>query len=201
MRVSITPQQIRAAFDPVKDRPDLEESRALVEQGELPVEMIRAMALRPPILAAFGQLGSCVYPGGLLERPIKELVIIEASRANQCQFCRDSHVALARMLGISDEPLRMLDDPCAMSERERLSVEYTRAVMADSNRVPDELFARLKGRFSDPEIVELTFLVGFINMLNLFNNALQVRYNGEYDALPHGQDGHGSRSEGSARAR
>jgi AhpD family alkylhydroperoxidase len=184
MRVSITPQQIRAAFEPVKGRPDLEESSALVEQGKLPVEMIRAMALRPQILSAFGQLGSCVYPGGLLERSIKELVIIEASRANQCQFCRDSHVTLTRMLGISDEPLAMLDDPRSLSQRESLSIEYTRAIMADSNRVPDELFTRLKASFSEPEIVELTFLVGFINMLNLFNNALQVRYHGEYDALP-----------------
>ena len=76
MRVSITPQQIRSAFEPVKDRADFEESRGLFEKGRLPVEMIRAMALRPQILAAFGQFGSCVYPGGLLERPIKELVII-----------------------------------------------------------------------------------------------------------------------------
>ena len=28
-----------------------------------------------------------------------------------------------------------------------------------------------------------TFLIGFINMLNLFNNCLQVRYNGEYSLL------------------
>jgi hypothetical protein len=31
--------------------------------------------------------------------------------------------------------------------------------------------------------VELTFLVGYINLLNLFNNCLGVRYNGEYSLL------------------
>ncbi len=31
--------------------------------------------------------------------------------------------------------------------------------------------------------MELTFLIGYINMLNLFNNCLQVRYNGEYSLL------------------
>ena len=30
---------------------------------------------------------------------------------------------------------------------------------------------------------KLTFLIGYINMLNLFNNCLQVRYNGEYAIL------------------
>ena len=183
MRVSVTPEQIRAAFEPVKDQPDFEESRALLEQGGMPTEMIQAMALRPELLAAFGQFGSSVYPGGLLERSVKELVIIEASRLNACQFCRDSHVVVARMLGIGDDPIRMLDDPESLSRRELLAIEYTRAAVADSNQVPDQLFERLKTEFTDREIVELTFLIGFITMLNLFNNCLGVTYRGEFEVL------------------
>jgi alkylhydroperoxidase family enzyme len=37
--------------------------------------------------------------------------------------------------------------------------------------------------FTDPELVELTFLVDYINLLNLFNNSLEVRYRGDYRAL------------------
>lgn len=181
MRIAVTPEQVRAAFGPVKDHPDFEESCALFERGQMPAEMIQALCLRPEILAAFGQFGSCVYPGGLLERSVKELVIIESSRANACQFCRDSHIAVAKMLGLTDDPIRALQDPTSLSPREQLAVEYTRAVMQDSNRVPDELFERLNREYTDREIVELTFLIGFINMLNLFNNALQVRYKGEFE--------------------
>ena len=96
MRVSVTPEQVRAAFEPVRSQPDFEESCALFEKGQMPAEMIQAMCLRPEMLAAFGGFGECVYPGGLLERSVKELVIIEASRANACQFCRDSHVVVQR---------------------------------------------------------------------------------------------------------
>ena len=183
MRVSITPERIRAAFEPVKDNPDFEESRGLVELGHLPSEMVQAMCLRPEILAAFGRFGTCLYPGGLLERSVKELVVIETSRANACQFCRDSHVVVAKMLGISEDPIRALDDPQTLAAREQLAVEYVGAVVKDSNRVPDELFERLRAQFTEPEIVELTFLIGFIDMLNLFNNALEVRYQGEFVAL------------------
>ena len=35
----------------------------------------------------------------------------------------------------------------------------------------------------DPELVELTFLIGYINMLNLFNNSLGIRYRGDYRVL------------------
>ena len=55
--------------------------------------------------------------------------------------------------------------------------------MRDSNDIQSSLAAELKERFSDPELVELSFLIGFINMLNLFNNALQVRYAGDYGLL------------------
>ena len=183
MRVAINPDQIRSAFDRVKHDRSFDESRALAEQGKLPAEMIQAMALRPEILRAFGGFGDGVYPGGLLERSIKELVIIEASRANACQFCAQSHIALTRALGLSDDPLGDLDDEANLKPRERLAIQYTRAAMADSNRVPESLFQSLRSLFSEPEIVELTFLIGFINMLNLFNNCLQVKYNGEYDAI------------------
>src|SRR6185369_16376318 len=110
----------------------------------------------------------------------KELVIIAASEQNECQFCTNSHCDLVRISDIEHEPLAAVAHPAALPPRERLAVQYTRAAMADSNHIPPDLRAELKERFSDPELVELTFLVGFINMLNLFNNCLEVRYNGEY---------------------
>jgi alkylhydroperoxidase family enzyme len=70
-----------------------------------------------------------------------------------------------------------------LAPRERLAIAYTRAAMADSNAIPEHLVRELHQQFSDPEYVELTFLIGFINMLNLFNNGLGVRYSGEYALL------------------
>jgi alkylhydroperoxidase family enzyme len=48
---------------------------------------------------------------------------------------------------------------------------------------PSPFSRELHDHFTDPEVVELTFLIGYINMLNLFNNALGVRYHGEYSLL------------------
>ena len=52
-----------------------------------------------------------------------------------------------------------------------------------SNTIPDRLAEQLHDCFSDPELVELSFLIGYINMLNLFNNVLEVRYHGDYAVL------------------
>ncbi len=183
MRVTVTPEQIRSAFEAVKDDPSFDESRGLWERGQPPVEMIQAMCLRPEILRAFAGFGNSVYPGGLLERRVKELVIITASERNECQFCTDSHCDLVRIADIIDEPLTVIAQPAGLAPRERVAVEYTRAAMADSNHIPDALRRELGELFSDPELVELTFLIGYINMLNLFNNCLDVRYSGEYSVL------------------
>jgi AhpD family alkylhydroperoxidase len=183
VRVHVTPEQVKAAFAEVSEDPSFEESRELVARGGMPAEMIQALALRPEILRAFAGFGNSVYPGGLLERRLKELVIIEASRRNACQFCTHSHLDLVKLAGFLEDPLELLENIEALAERERLAVQYTRVAMTDSNGVSAELFAQLRNVFSDAEIVELTFLVGYINMLNLFNNCLDVRYGGEYAKL------------------
>ena len=183
MHVTVTPAQVQAAFEAVKDDPSFDESRGLWERGEPPVEMIQAMCLRPEILRAFAGFGGAVYPGGLLERRVKELVIITASERNDCQFCTNSHCDLVDIGDIVAEPLAVIGHPEALPPRERLAIEYMRAAMADSNRVPDALMAEIAEHFSDPELVELSFLIGYINMLNLFNNLLHVRYHGEYSLL------------------
>jgi AhpD family alkylhydroperoxidase len=145
--------------------------------------MIQAMCLRPEILRAFAGFGGAVYPGGLLERRVKELVIIAASQHNACQFCTASHCDLVDLAGIVDDPLVAVANAGSLVPRERIAIEYTRAAMTSSNDVPEPLAAQLREHFTDPELVELSFLIGYINMLNLFNNLLQVRYNGEYAVL------------------
>ena len=183
MRVTVTPRADPARLRGRKDDPSFDESRGLWERGRPPVEMIQAMCLRPEILRGFAGFGDWVYPGGLLERRVKELVIITSSKTNDCQFCTNSHCDLVDIADIVADPLVAIEHIESLVPRERIAVAYTRAVMTDSNRIPEALARELREHFSDPEIVELTFQIGYINMLNMFNNALGVRYNGEYGLL------------------
>ena len=183
MRVTVSPEQIQLAFEAVKDDPSFDESRGLWDRGRPPVEMIQAMCLRPEILRGFAGFGDCVYPGGLLERRVKELVIITSSQTNECQFCTNSHCDLVDIAEIVADPLVAIEHTESLVPRERIAIAYTRAVMSDSNHIPEPLARELREHFTDAELVELTFLIGYINMLNLFNNLLHVRYRGEYGLL------------------
>ena len=182
MRVSIDPERVKQIFQGLSDSPAFEESRPLAEAGRLPLEMLQAMSLRPEILKAFGETGQGVYPGGILERPLKEKVILKASLQNECQFCINTHRTVMRMIGIPDPQIEDLEAPEHLSRREALTLDYTALAIQDANRIEEDFFDRLRKEFSDEEIVELTFLIGLIQLLNLFNNALQVSYRGEFDS-------------------
>lgn len=186
MRVRIDRDDVTRAFEMVQSDGSFAESRRLHAAGLPIVEMLQALALRPEILASFASFGAGVYPGGVLERALKEKVILKASLLNDCQFCTRSHESLMRQLGITDDPIAAVADDAVLDERERAALEYTTVVTRDANRVDDALFERLRGLFTDPEIVELTYVIGLINMLNRFNNALGIRYSGEYEQAPAG---------------
>ena len=180
MRVSVDPSRVRQVFRKLSGSSAFQESRALAEAGGLPVEMLQAMSLRPEILKAFGETGEGVYPGGILERALKEKVILKASLHNECQFCIHSHRAIMRMIGIPDPQIENLEAQEHLTRREALALDYTIRALQDSNRIEESFFDRLQNEFSDEEIVELTFLIGLIQLLNLFNNALQVSYGSDY---------------------
>jgi AhpD family alkylhydroperoxidase len=174
MRVEAMREQIAEAYEAVRDDPAWTESCRLIEAGRLPSEMFRALAVRPDILAAMRGLGETVYPGGLLERSLKERVIVAVSRWNECQYCEGSHAATMRRLGIAPN-----GGPA--TTRETTALAYTVAALADPKDIPEEIWAAVKGSFSDGEIVEITFVIGLTALLNRLNDCLGVRYNGEYE--------------------
>ena len=182
MRITIDPALVAKNFAAFRDNRSLQESAQLFAKGLPIAEMIQAFAMNRNVLAAFAGFET-IYPHGNLERGILEKVILCVSIRNACQFCVNSHLDITRSLGI---PNAHANDPGVPehSARERLALEYAAAVHRDSNRVPCDLYERLHGAFTDAELVELTFLIGFINMLNWFNNALDVRYQREFESMP-----------------
>jgi len=182
VRLIVDEEKIRNVFTEMKDETGFEESRVLFERGKLPVEMLQALSLRPEILKAFGMMGKGVYPGGLIERNLKEKVILKVSRLNNCQFCINSHVDMMTQLGIPKSHIEELDSPKNLTDREKLALKFTELVMKSSLGITESFFEDLRGLFSQEEIVELTFLIGYINMLNYFNNTLQVTYQADYNS-------------------
>jgi alkylhydroperoxidase family enzyme len=80
-------------------------------------------------------------------------------------------------LGISDEKLlALLDWPTSplFDDTERTVLEYADSMTITGRDVSDELFGRLRERFDDDAIVELTEIVAWENASSKFNRALRI---------------------------
>ena len=69
-------------------------------------------------------------------------------------------------------------DSKLFSEEEQLALDYAERMTITGERVDDDLFARLKSRFSEAQIVELTAAVALENFRSKFNPALGIEAQG-----------------------
>ena len=105
-----------------------------------------------------------------LEESLYHLVKTRASQINGCAFCVHMHTRDARAHGETEERLYLLNawrESPLYTARERAALAWTEALtlIADTH-APDDVFDGLKPHFTEAEIVNLTLLIGMINLWN-----------------------------------
>ena len=105
-----------------------------------------------------------------LEPATIELVKMRASQINGCAFCLYMHASDARRAGESDMRLHLLNgwrESTLYSPRERAALAWTEALtLVAATGAPDADYALIDAAFSDAEKVQLTLLIGAINLWN-----------------------------------
>jgi alkylhydroperoxidase family enzyme len=99
--------------------------------------------------------------------------------------------AVGRASGVTVEQLEQLPDyrtSAAFSEEERLALELADAMARQPAPVPDELFARLRARFDEPQLVELAAAIAWENYRSRFNRVFDIQSDdfseGAFCAIP-----------------
>jgi len=89
----------------------------------------------------------------------------------------DIRHAVGVKVGVSDAKLGSLADHQTnpeFSARERAALEYAERIIRDDQEVSDACFACLREHFSEADVVELTFIVGYQTFASKFAKALQL---------------------------
>ncbi|WP_300300214.1 carboxymuconolactone decarboxylase family protein, partial [Ferrovibrio sp.] len=110
------------------------------------------------------------FASSTLEHSLKELVKMRASQINGCAFCIHMHSTDARKHGETEMRLYMLNawrESPLYSDRERAALAWTEALtrLAETG-APDADYELVKAQFSEAEQVQLTLLIGAINVWN-----------------------------------
>jgi AhpD family alkylhydroperoxidase len=105
-----------------------------------------------------------------LEQSLMDLVKLRASQINGCAYCIDMHSKDLRAKGESEQRIYELDaweETPFYSERERAALLWTEAVtLVADNHVPAAVYEQVCQQFTEPELVNLTFVISTINVWN-----------------------------------
>jgi alkylhydroperoxidase family enzyme len=140
------------------------------------IEPVEIWAHRPKMLTGMGRFQGAVRKGRSVDERLKNLMELKGAAMIGCEFCVDLGSQICRNSGLGDDELLALPRYASselFSDREKLALDYTVAVMRTPVEVGDELFARMREQFTDEQLVEMTALLTVVN-LDRFNAAFGV---------------------------
>lgn len=123
-------------------------------------QSIRAHA--PGVMRSFTKTREWIYHDGHLDHELKELVRAYIALSGDCTYCSNQGVATDYS---ADQ--RKLDElfnyrsSDRYSRRQKLAFRYADAIMWDPTQADEAMWADLHDEFTEPELVELGYWIGF----------------------------------------
>jgi AhpD family alkylhydroperoxidase len=150
----------------------------LIDGGEeIMKARINLMNVNPGIIQAILGLEKQVSKAGL-DNKLLDLVRMRASQINGCAYCLDMHSKDARAAGETEQRLYGLNawrETPYYSARERAALEWTEALtLVTEGHVPDDVYERVRGEFSEDELAHLSLAIVAINSWNRLNVAART---------------------------
>jgi 4-carboxymuconolactone decarboxylase len=136
-----------------------------------------AYARAPRLLFAVGMLEDATASLHHVPERLKVLAELKAGTLTRCAYCIDIGSQIARRVGISDQQLLALPryrESEEFDDLEKLVLDYAAAISSTPADVSDDLFAKLRARLDEAQIVELTNVIALENMRGRFNLALGI---------------------------
>jgi AhpD family alkylhydroperoxidase len=147
-----------------------------------PLEPTEVVAHHRPLLVGYAAVSLVQQRfSKTVPNQLKELAMLRAAQLIGCEWCLDFGSRLARDSGIPEQKLRELSlwhGSGSFDEDERLVLEYSEAMTRTPVEVSDRLFERLRARFDEPQIVELTMSIALENLYSRSNWAFGIESEG-----------------------
>jgi alkylhydroperoxidase family enzyme len=144
--------------------------------GSGPPNIFTTLARHRRLFRPWLRFAGALMPGGILPRPDSELLILRVAHNCGSQYEWTQHERLAESAGLSAAAVQRVREGAAAegwSERQRLLLRAADELHGE-RVISDGLWAELRPRLSDAELIELCMLVGHYEMLAMTLNSLGV---------------------------
>ncbi|HKI99224.1 MAG TPA: carboxymuconolactone decarboxylase family protein [bacterium] len=155
--------------------------RKIEANGAQLLNLYRAVGLCEELGPAFIRLGNKILFRGKLPPRLRELAILWVGHRAQAPYEFTKHVAIGLQTGLTQAQIDALPD----WQTSPLFDTQARAVLAFTDevsggyRAQEATFAALKAFLDDEQVVELTVIVGFYEMVCRLLEALQIELEDE----------------------
>lgn len=120
------------------------------------------------------------FKSSSIEPSLVALVKLRASQINRCAFCIHMHATEARKAGEAEMRIYLLDawrESTLYSPRERAALAWTEALTrVAEDGASDATYALVAAQFSEVEQVQLTLMIGAINVWNRLQVGLRAAH-------------------------
>jgi AhpD family alkylhydroperoxidase len=138
---------------------------------------IPVRAHRTSLLVGYGMFESAVARKPRVDAHLRGLVQLKSAVMQGCEMCQDIGSQQALAWGVSEQQVgdlyRYRESP-HFDETERLVLDLAVGMTLTPVQVDDELFAKLRSRFDDAELVEIVNLIAVENLRSRFNAAFRL---------------------------
>lgn len=149
------------------------------DRFEMLLNIFKVFGHTPELGTVFTDTIMAILKDSELDWITKELIILKATHRNECQYCVVQHETLSKRLGISEEKIADIGDDryktsLHFTDAEKTLMDFTVQIGVDANRIPKELWDRLREHFTEPQIVEAAFVITQYIAVSKFGDALGV---------------------------
>jgi AhpD family alkylhydroperoxidase len=133
------------------------------------IEQLNAYSAAPAAMQSVRPVEAYIQQCGL-EKSLIELVKMRASQINGCAYGLNRHSKDARREGETEQRLYLLSawqESPLYSARERAALAWTEALtLVAETHAPDGAYDEVRRHFADKELVDLSTLIGLLNLWN-----------------------------------
>jgi AhpD family alkylhydroperoxidase len=125
-------------------------------------EAAMVWTLRPEMGGLVERMVSTVYGKSILPAAEREVARMRIAQLNACSACSTFRAPSVLEAGVTEDLYEHVADAATYpgyTDRQRLAVEYAERYATDHRGIDDDLFARLRAVFTDPEVLDLTMCV------------------------------------------
>jgi alkylhydroperoxidase family enzyme len=144
--------------------------------GQVPTPE-RLMARRLPLMLGIGGLYGAIEWFGTIDSQLRALLNVQVATLYRMPYWMDIRHAVGVKMGVSAEKLADVltyrESP-RFSERERAALQFCERITRDDLEVSEECLARVREHFTEAEIVELTFIIGYQTFASKFAKAWRL---------------------------